>query len=39
MALGEFPAKVSLGPRAVGWAEDEISAWIEARIAQSRKAA
>lgn len=39
MAVGEFPAKVNLGPRAVGWPEDEISAWIEARIKQSRKAA
>jgi prophage regulatory protein len=38
MALREFPAKVNLGPRAVGWAEDEITAWIEERIHQSRKA-
>lgn len=38
MALGEFPARVSLGPRAVGWPEDEITSWIEARIQQSRKA-
>ncbi len=39
MALGEFPKSISLGVRAVGWVEDEIAAYIEARIKQSRKAA
>lgn len=28
---GEFPAPIALGPRAVGWLESEISAWIESR--------
>lgn len=34
---GEFPAPVSLGPRAVAWLSDEISAWIDARVAASRQ--
>lgn len=38
MGLGQFPAKVNVGQRAVGWVEHEIAAWIEARIKQSRKA-
>jgi prophage regulatory protein len=29
---GEFPARVQLGPNSVGWFDDEIDAWIEARI-------
>ena len=29
-----FPKKVRLGPRAVGYVESEIDAWIEARIAE-----
>lgn len=28
---GEFPQRVKLGPRAVGWRESEIDAWIEKR--------
>lgn len=27
----KFPAPVKLGPNSVGWYEDEIDAWIEAR--------
>ena len=27
----EFPASIKLGPRAVGWSESEITAWLEAR--------
>ncbi|MGH7239911.1 MAG: AlpA family transcriptional regulator [Candidatus Saccharimonadales bacterium] len=38
MGLGEFPAKVSLGVRAVGWIETEIQQWIEGRIKHSRAA-
>jgi len=34
---GEFPKPVSLGPRAVGWVESEVDAWIEAR-ARARNA-
>lgn len=39
MAEGKFPKQVSLGTRAVGWPDDEISQWIAERIRQSRKAA
>lgn len=39
VAEGEFPAPINLGARAVGWLESEISAWIAARVAQSRKKA
>ena len=34
--MGEFPAQVSLGPRAVGWLEAEIERWIASRVARSR---
>lgn len=34
---GEFPAPIRLGARAVGWLDEEIDAWIEARIAASRQ--
>ncbi len=33
---GEFPSQINLGPRAVGWVENEIVDWIEARIDDSR---
>jgi prophage regulatory protein len=33
MARNEFPQSIKLGPRAVGWAESEITAWIESRKA------
>jgi prophage regulatory protein len=29
---GVFPKPVPLGPRAVGWVESEVSAWITERI-------
>jgi prophage regulatory protein len=35
---GTFPKPVSLGARAVGWVEAEVSEWLAARIADSRKA-
>ena len=31
---GRFPAPVPLGERAVGWIEDEVAAWLDARIAE-----
>ena len=34
MAEGRFPKPIKLGERAVGWAEAEVSAWIETRMAQ-----
>lgn len=33
---GKFPSQISLGPCAVGWVEDELVDWIEARIDESR---
>lgn len=35
---GSFPAQVSLDPRAVGWLEADIGAWIETQVKQSRVA-
>jgi prophage regulatory protein len=35
IADGTFPKQINLGPRAVGWLESEIQAWIDSRI-QSR---
>jgi prophage regulatory protein len=37
MADGEFPKSISLGPRAVGWLESSIEAWIQGRIDLSLK--
>jgi prophage regulatory protein len=32
MDNGTFPQAIKLGPRAVGWVEEEIEAWIEEKI-------
>jgi prophage regulatory protein len=32
VAAGEFPRPISLGARAVGWVEAEISDWLESRV-------
>ncbi len=29
---GLFPKRIQLGPNRVGWVEEEIDAWIQARI-------
>ncbi|HUY68957.1 MAG TPA: AlpA family transcriptional regulator [Alphaproteobacteria bacterium] len=34
---GTFPKPISLGPRAVGWLEHEIDAWITARITNRKE--
>ena len=34
MKAGTFPKPVKLGPRAVGWLETEVDAWIKERISQ-----
>lgn len=34
----QFPRSITLGPRAVGWLEADIDAWLEERIAQCRPA-
>jgi prophage regulatory protein len=31
---GEFPARIQLGNRAIGWLEGEVDAWIEKRLAE-----
>ncbi|MSR08857.1 MAG: AlpA family transcriptional regulator [Gammaproteobacteria bacterium] len=36
IAKGDFPPPIRLGMRAVGWLEEDITKWIEARIATSR---
>nr|VFJ67597.1 MAG: transcriptional regulator, AlpA family [Candidatus Kentron sp. DK] len=33
-----FPLPVSLGPKAVGWIESEIDAWLTAQVEKSREA-
>ena len=33
----EFPAPVSLGPRAVGWRESDIDNWLATRSARKSK--
>lgn len=35
-SIGQFPRRVSLGVRSVGWNSDEIQSWIEDRIRDSR---
>jgi prophage regulatory protein len=35
-ALGQFPKRVLLGARSVGWPSDEVQSWIEQRIRESR---
>jgi prophage regulatory protein len=35
-ASGEFPKPISLGPRAVGWLECDIEAWLSQRITRRR---
>ena len=34
---GTFPKPISLGARAVGWIDSEISDWLNGQIEQSRK--
>jgi len=36
---GHFPAPLQLGPRAVGWLESEVSAWIAGQTSPTRSAA
>ncbi len=35
-AQGKFPKPIKLGPRASGWLESEINAWIAQRVTDSR---
>ena len=34
MALGEFPERIPLGERSVGWLESEVRAWLAANVAR-----
>jgi prophage regulatory protein len=36
MAAGDFPSTIKLSARSVGWREDEVDAWIEERIINTR---
>lgn len=36
---GRFPTPISLGGRAVGWIEAEVTEWVNRQIEASRKAA
>lgn len=38
VATGDFPKPVAIGSRAVAWIESEVSAWIQTRIENSRRA-
>jgi prophage regulatory protein len=29
---GDFPRRIALGARTIGWREDEVAQWVEARI-------
>jgi len=37
VAAGTFPSPVAIGTRSVAWVSDEVDAWIESRIAESRQ--
>lgn len=37
-ATGEFPMRIRLTPRSVGWVEEEVQLWLAQRIAVSRSA-
>lgn len=39
LARGEFPARVKLSPRCVGWRVAEIDAWLAARASASERPA
>lgn len=39
MKDGVFPKPIQLGPRAVGWIESEISAWISQRVVAAQRVA
>lgn len=36
VAKGQFPKPISLGDRAVGWLDEEVDAWIDKQIQNSR---
>jgi prophage regulatory protein len=36
-AAGNFPQRVKLGVRAVGWLEDEVQRWLSDKVAKDRQ--
>lgn len=36
-AASQFPRRVKIGARAVGWIEDEIQQWLADRVTRSRR--
>lgn len=38
-ADGRFPARINIGPRAVGWVKSDVQGWLRARIAARSKRA
>jgi prophage regulatory protein len=36
ISQGEFPSSISLGGRAIGWIEEDIENWLQAKIEASR---
>ncbi len=36
MKTGEFPVRIVLTTRTVGWLQNEIEAWIESKVTQTR---
>lgn len=39
IAAGDFPPAIQLGPRAIGWRQADIDAWVESRTRQGHKRA
>ncbi len=39
MSKNQFPRRVKIGVRAVGWLEHEVTAWINDQVRASRRAA
>ena len=37
IAQGDFPQSISLGPRTVGWLEEDINNWLIGKIEASRR--
>ncbi len=34
---GEFPRRIDLGSRAVGWVADDVLAWLDAKILDAKR--
>jgi prophage regulatory protein len=37
MKAGQFPQKIQLGPRSVGWRAEEVIAWVSTRTAATNE--